>query len=147
MSTPSTAPSPVLLQPCPDCAHPCSPAATFCPNCGRPFKPREPAPSEKLNDTIFSHIMNQSSMKIGMCLTLLGLIKVVEGVQSMKVVVDELLAMDAVAFLLSTILTYFALKSRTPKGKRLLGRAADIIFSIALVILAGVCLVLAIGVI
>jgi hypothetical protein len=87
--------------------------------------------------------MNQSSIKVGMCLTLLGLMKVVEGVREVTSITDELLAINAVAFLLSTMLTYFALKSPHPERKRRLGRSADLIFSGALILLAAICCIIA----
>jgi hypothetical protein len=139
-STPS---EPRPLQPCPACRHPCSPAANFCPNCGHPFTPPAEGRFGYLNDTIFTHIMNQSSIKVGMCLTLLGLMKVVEGVKAVTTITDELLAINAVAFLLSTMLTYFALKNADQNRKRALGRVADFIFSGALVLLAVICCIIA----
>jgi hypothetical protein len=74
-----------------------------------------------------------------MCLTLLGLIKVVEGVKSVRSIADELLAVDALGFLLSSILSYFALKDsrETRKGKT--ARAGDLVFSASLCLLALVC--------
>jgi hypothetical protein len=131
------------LQPCPACANPCSAAAAFCPKCGHPFAPRIDAPPSALNDTIFSHIMDQSSVKVGMCLTLLGLMKVVEGVRSVTTIADELLAINALAFLLSTMLTYSALKSLNERRKRMLGRTADLVFTGALILLACICAVIA----
>jgi hypothetical protein len=131
--------APRPLQPCPDCEHMCSTLAQACPNCGRPFPPPPGDRLAYLNDTIFTHIMNQGSVKVGMCLTLLGLMKVVEGVKQVTSITDELLAVDAVAFLFSTMLTYFALKNIDQARKRALGRIADIAFSGALVLLAVIC--------
>ena len=77
-------------------------------------------------------------MKIGMCLTLLGLIKVVEGVKNISSVIDELLAIDAVGFLMSSIVTYYAIKQGGDR-KRQVGRAGDMLFMGSLLLLAVIC--------
>jgi hypothetical protein len=84
-------------------------------------------------------------MRAGMCLTLLGLIKVVEGVKHVSSISDELLAVDAFGFLGSSILSYFALKQGDRKKKQRVGKIGDIVFSISLVTLAVICGLLAIN--
>lgn len=132
----------ISLVPCPDCGHLCSVEAASCPNCGKPSPTQLSHSKGMLDEQIYTHILNQSSMKIGMCLTLLGLIKVVEGVKNVTSMVDELLAIDAIGFLISSIVTYYALKQDGDR-KRKAGRAGDIIFTISLLILAVVCGILA----
>jgi hypothetical protein len=131
------------LEPCADCGHLCSAEAQSCPNCGKPC-PRQPNRAKgMLGNEIYTHILNQSSMKIGMCLTLLGLIKVVEGVKNVTSIVDELLAIDAVGFLISSIATYYALKQAEGDSKRRAGKIGDMIFTLSLLVLAVICGVLA----
>lgn len=130
------------LVPCPDCGHLCSIEAASCPNCGKPFLKQPDQQKEKLNEQIYTQILNQSSVKIGLCLTLLGLIKVVEGVKNVTSIVDELLAINAIAFLISSIASYYALK-QDGDSKRKAGKVADIIFTVSLFILAMVCGILA----
>ena len=79
-----------------------------------------------------------------MCLTLVGLIKIVEGVRSFKTLADELLAANAVAFLISSLLSYFAMKREDSPQRRRLGRAGDLVFSGALCLLVLICVVVAI---
>lgn len=131
------------LTPCPDCEHLCSVEALSCPNCGKPLRPEPDKTKATLDDSINNHILNQSSMKVGMCLTLLGLIKVVEGVKNVKSVVDELLAIDALAFLISSIVSYYALKQMEAERKRKASRVGDLIFTGAIFVLIGVCAILA----
>ena len=82
-------------------------------------------------------------MMIGMCLTLLGLIRVVEGVKSVSSMGDELLAINAIGFLASSILSYYAVKETDGARKRKKGRAGDILFSASLCLLAVICGILA----
>ncbi|MBI3652382.1 MAG: hypothetical protein HY231_15275 [Acidobacteria bacterium] len=131
------------LLPCPDCERRCSPAARACPNCGRPLAEAslDDAP---LHDKMIDQIMLHSSLKTGMCLTLLGLIKVVEGVKRTSVFSDEALAVTAFGFLLASIVSYLALKDRNIERRRRKVKISDLLFSIALGLLAVVCGVVAI---
>lgn len=130
------------LRPCPDCEHLCSVAAAACPQCGRPLT-SERNPSKAMDDSLFGHIMMQASMKVGMCLTLLGLVKVVEGAKGQMVITDEVLAVDALLFLVSNLIAYYALKQTSVKRKEQFGRVGDVLFTVALVLLVAVCALLA----
>ena len=79
-----------------------------------------------------------------MCLTLLGLIKVVEGVNNFTSFVDQLLAINAVGFLFSSIISYFAVKELKPHRKHIIGKAGDVIFTLSLCLLVIICKVIAI---
>jgi len=127
------------MTPCPTCHHSCSVEALSCPNCGKPFSASLKGSKRELDDNIFTHILNQSSAKVGMCLTLLGLVRVVEGVMNIHTLVDELLAICAVGFLVSSLLTYSTLKKEEGKGRQKMGRAGDFIFTGALSLLAVIC--------
>ncbi len=140
-NTATPQPGTMALLPCPACAHPCSPAAHACPQCGHPLAPQQQG---GLSETIFGHILTQSSMKVGMCLTLLGLMKVVEGVNSVATFADELLGINAVLFIVSSGLTFRALKAPTPEMQRSRGRVADAVFTTGLVLLAAICGIIAV---
>ena len=130
------------LMACPTCQHSCSVEAQACPSCGKPFSARLNGSKKELGDTIYAHILNHSATHIGMCLTLLGLVRVVEGVKNVHTLADELLAINAVGFLVSSLLTYSALKKEEGEGKQKLLRAGDIIFTGALGLLAVICVTL-----
>ena len=78
-----------------------------------------------------------------MCLTLLGLIRVVEGVKDVHTWVDEMLAINAVGFLVSSMFSHFALKDEESPRKHRKGRAADLLFSGSLCLLIGICITVA----
>ncbi|MEO6391362.1 MAG: hypothetical protein ABIP75_05875 [Pyrinomonadaceae bacterium] len=138
-----TQPNPKLV-PCPDCAHPCSAAAKTCPNCGRPKEEPTPATApDKLYDYVFSH----SFMMVGLCLTLIGLARLVEGLKHVSSLADELLAANAVFFLISGFITYLALKDPSARTRRRKGRIGDLIFTSGIVCLVGICCVIALSLI
>ncbi|MBS1911903.1 MAG: hypothetical protein JST22_07960 [Bacteroidetes bacterium] len=139
MNQPASSPR---LEPCPACGRECSVAAAACPGCGHPIAAARPN-ERTAPDTLYSHILDQSSLKVGMCLTLLGLIKVVEGTKGISVFSDELLAINAVLFLVANMLTYHAIKLEDPQRRKKFGRLGDLFFTSALCMLVLICAVLA----
>ena len=142
MPTPAIAST---LSPCPDCGHPCSNEARSCPNCGKPWPhPRSGSGGRSVDeDTIYAQVLNHSSNKLGSCLTLLGLIKAVERIKNGVSMADELLAIAAITFIVSLGATYMALKQSDPVSKRRAGKVGDLMFTAGLVILLGICVVIA----
>lgn len=86
-------------------------------------------------------------MMVGLCLTLLGLVRLVESLKHIGTLADELLAANAVFFLLAGLVTLLALKDPSPKGKKLKGHIGDLIFTVAILCLVGICCVIAISLI
>jgi multisubunit Na+/H+ antiporter MnhF subunit len=63
---------------------------------------------------LISHILPTAATMVGVCLTVIGLIKVVEA-GSGPSILDEVIAVNAIGFLLSAILSYISLRSDTQK--------------------------------
>ena len=98
---------------------------------------------EPLGDGIHTHIASQSAIKVGTCLTLLGLLRVVEGLKKVDNFGDEILALCALAFLVSGMLAYFAMRTEKSRSKYLAGRAADAVFLASHGLLIIICLIIA----
>lgn len=89
------------------------------------------------------HILTASATMVGVCLTVIGLIRISEKLRNLASVGDELLATDAGAFLVSCLLAYVALRSRSKKRQYAVERIADIIFLVGLCVMAIVCALIA----
>jgi branched-subunit amino acid permease len=63
----------------------------------------------KLEEDICIHIFTVSSAMVGVCLTVIGLIRVVITLGRADTLADDLLACDALLFLTSCLLSYGAL--------------------------------------
>ena len=69
------------------------------------------------NDTrLLSHILPTAATMVGVCLTVIGLIKVVEGTSGPSIL-DEVIALNALGFLVSAVLSYISLHSDTQKAR------------------------------
>ena len=65
---------------------------------------------------------------VGVCLTVIGLIRVVITLGTADTLADDLLAADALLFLISCLLSYWALRSRGLRRMHRLEKIADGIF-------------------
>jgi len=96
-------------------------------------------PNSHLEQDICIHIFTVSSAMVGVCLTVIGLIRVVITLGSADTLADDLLAGDALLFLLSCLLSYWALRSRGLRRMHRLEKIADAIFIIAMIGMVVVC--------
>ena len=76
---------------------------------------------------------------VGVCLTVIGLIRVVITLGKIDTVADDLLALDALLFLVACLLSYSALRTRTTRRMHRVERLADRIFIAAMILMTGIC--------
>lgn len=92
-----------------------------------------------LEQDICIHIFTVSSAMVGVCLTVIGLIRVIITLGSAETLADDFLAADALLFLTSSLLSYWALRSRGLRRMHRLEKVADGIFIIAMIGMVVVC--------
>jgi hypothetical protein len=92
-----------------------------------------------LEQDICIHIFTVSSAMVGVCLTVIGLIRVVITLGTVDTLADNLLAADALLFLISCLLSYWALRSRGLRRMHRLEKIADGIFMVAMIGMVVVC--------
>ncbi len=85
-----------------------------------------------------AHIFSVSAGLVGVCLTVIGLFRVIVRSQHVDSIADNLLVVDALFFLSACVLAYLALRARTGARWRL-ERAADFLF------LSGLAMMVAVG--
>jgi len=96
-------------------------------------------PNTHLEHDICIHIFTVSSAMVGVCLTVIGLIRVVITLGRADTLADDLLAGDALLFLISCLLSYWALRSRSVRRMHRLEKIADGIFIIAMIGMVIIC--------
>ena len=96
-------------------------------------------PNTHLEEDLCIHIFTVSSAMVGVCLTVIGLIRVVVTLGTADTLADDLLAGDALLFLISCLLSYWALRSRTMRRMHCLEKIADGIFIIAMIGMVIIC--------
>jgi uncharacterized membrane protein len=84
-------------------------------------------------------IFTVSAAMVGVCLTVIGLLRVVITLRKTDSIADDLLALDAVLFLVSCLSAYWALRTRSTRRMHRLEHFADAVFILALLLMVGVC--------
>ena len=92
-----------------------------------------------LEEDISVHIFTTSATMVGVCLTVIGLFKVILQLRSVGTWADDLLSIDAMLFLSACGLAYWALRTRSVMRRHLAEKIADVIFLLALTLMTAVC--------
>jgi hypothetical protein len=104
------------------------------------MKGQMPAQEERQEESQLAvHIVGVAAALVGVCLTVIGLIQVSLHLKPGETPADNILAGDAVIFLLACFLAYASLRSRSRTRRKVLERMADGCFLFALCIMTLVC--------
>ena len=76
---------------------------------------------------------------VGVCLTVIGLFRIIFKLKALSSIGDDLLALDAMLFLGACLLSYWALRTRRQQRRRRTERLADLLFLVALSLMVVVC--------
>ena len=95
--------------------------------------------NKPLEEDICIHIFSVSAAMVGVCLTVIGLIRVIISVRPIDTLADDLLALDALFFLCSCLCAYWALRMRSRRRIHCLERMADGSFIMGLILMVAVC--------
>jgi hypothetical protein len=95
--------------------------------------------NSKREENICIHIFSVSAAMVGVCLTVIGLIRVVISLGKADTIADDLLAADAFFFLIACLAAYAALRSSELQRMKRIERLADWMFIFAMTVMAGIC--------
>lgn len=96
-------------------------------------------PSPEEEHTHMLTVFSVSAGMVGVCLTAIGLIQVMEHLQNALTFCDEVLAFDALLFLSSCIASYWALHHRFRSNYRRLRLIVDTLLMMGIIMMAVVC--------
>lgn len=89
------------------------------------------------------HVFAISAAMVGVCLTAIGILRLITSQSRVETIGDELLAADAVVFVMSCFLSFWSFKTRSARLRKLLRLIIDGFFMLALTIMVIVCAVIA----
>jgi hypothetical protein len=98
--------------------------------------PREKTP---LEEDVSIHILSVSAAMVGVCLTVIGLIRIVITMGKFDTIADNILALASLIFLISCFCSYWALRTRGTRRMHRLERIADAAFLLGLLLMVIVC--------
>ena len=92
-----------------------------------------------LERNISSHVFSASASMVGLSLTALGVFRISDRLKNVSTIGDELLAINAVGFLLSCLLSYLCLRGAFGRTTRRVERVAEVIFLAAMIVMVVIC--------
>ena len=87
----------------------------------------------RLDHDICVHIFTASAAMVGVCLTVIGILRVVISLRKEDLLGDDLLAVNSMLYLASCLLSYWALRTRSVKRNHRLEYMADGLFLVGMV--------------
>lgn len=103
----------------------------------------EPAESDRREHELTIHVFSVSAGMVGVCLTAIGLLRLVAAQTNAQTLGDDLLAIDALLFVLSACLAFWSFKTRSDRTRRRLRVVVDTLFLLALAAMAAICAIIA----
>ena len=85
------------------------------------------------------HIFTTSSVMVGLCLTIISVMRSLPRAGQLKTAVDDLIAIGALVFLVACFLSYAVLRSRHLRRMHRVESLADGVFLLGMTILAVAC--------
>lgn len=104
--------------------------------------PQEHHSQATLDERACRMICPIAAAMVGVCLTAIGILRVVIAMRKANTLADDMLALDSVLFLVATLTSYCALRKGPGKRLHQLERVADVTFISAMSLMTLVALVI-----
>lgn len=104
--------------------------------------PQERQSQYTLDERACRMICPIAAAMVGVCLTAIGILRVVIAVRKANTLADDMLALDSVLFLIATLTSYFAIRHGPAKRLHELERIADVTFIAAMSLMTVAALVM-----
>ncbi len=89
------------------------------------------------------HVFTVSAGMVGVCLTAIGLLRLVAAQTKVQTLGDDLLAVDALLFVVCAFLAFWSFKTNGPNTRRRLRLLVDVLFLTGLAAMGAICAVIA----
>ena len=106
-------------------------------------KSSESAAAEEREHSLIMHVFTISAGMVGVCLTGIGLLRVIIAQTKVATIGDDMLAVDAMIFMACCLLSFWSFKMAPGARHRVTRWAIDTLFLAALVLMVAVCGVIA----
>ncbi|CDF83759.1 hypothetical protein ACA097_00745 [Pseudomonas sp. QL9] len=87
-----------------------------------------------LDDDICVHIFAASGAMVGVCLTVVSVLRIIVGQHRIDLIGQDMLALNTVIYLATSLTAYFGLRTRKLQRNPRLERAADLLFLLGLIL-------------
>jgi hypothetical protein len=102
----------------------------------------EPLHEQREHDLTL-HVFSISAALVGVCLTAIGIHQLVAAQTKVQTLGDDFLAADAVLFVTCCFLSFWSFKTNQARRRQRLRLLVDVLFMVALVVMVGICAIIA----
>ncbi len=102
----------------------------------------EPSQEQREYDLTL-HVFSIFAAMIGVCLTAIGILRLVAAQTKVQTLGDEFLTADAVLFVICCFLSFWSFKTKQLRLRQRLRLFVDVLLMVALVVMVGVCAIIA----
>jgi hypothetical protein len=95
---------------------------------------RDLAQDDERQYTHLLAMLSVSSGMVGVCMTAIGLIRITKALNNVETLVDDMLAIGAVLFMVTSLLSFAGMRTRLRQTWRGLARTNDVLFCLSLVL-------------
>lgn len=85
-----------------------------------------------LDHDISTHIFTASAAMVGVCITVIGILRIVIAIRRTDLIEDDMFAVNAMLYLVTCLLSYWSLRTRSLRRLHRLERIADVMFLVSL---------------
>ncbi len=89
------------------------------------------------------HVFSISAAMVGVCLTAIGILRLVAAQTQVQTLGDEFLAANAFLFVFCCFLSFWSFKTSQPRLRRRLRLVVDVLFMVALFVMVCICAIIA----
>lgn len=100
-------------------------------------------PPEHPEHDLTMHVFAIAASMVGVCLTAIGILRLITSQTRVETIGDELLAGDAMVFMVCCVLSFWSFKTRAARLRQRLRLIIDVLFMLALTIMALICTIIA----
>lgn len=109
----------------------------------QPTDMEQPSESERREHELTMHVFTVSAGMVGVCLTAIGILRLITAQTNVQTLGDDLIAIDALLFVLCASMAFWSFKTRNVVLRRRLRLVVDTLFLVALTAMAAICAIIA----
>ena len=88
---------------------------------------------------LYSQVFALTGAMVGVCLTVIGVLRLITEVKGYRTLGDDLVAVDGIFFLLACVFSFLALKARAVNRRQVFQRITDVFFLISISLMMVIC--------
>ncbi|TBR36718.1 hypothetical protein EYV96_12430 [Dyella terrae] len=85
-----------------------------------------------LDHDISTHIFTTSAAMVGVCITVIGILRVIIAIRQADLIEDDMFAVNAMLYLVTCLMSYWSLRTRSVRRLHRLERISDTLFLVSL---------------